>query len=61
MRQPSINDWAEYMLWAEKNLKDLEKKLLHKEFDVEKIHFHVTAIKDSLDKTIEWVMDAKQK
>ena len=57
----SINDWAEYLLWAEKNLKDLEQMVLCKNYDTEKIHFHITAVKDSLDKTLEWVVDAKQK
>ena len=57
----SINDWAEYMLWAEKNMKDLENKLLHKDYDLEKIQAHVAAINHSLAKTVEWVLDAKQK
>jgi len=60
----SINDWAEYMLWAEKNMKDLEKKLLHKDYDMEQLRFHATCIKESVDKSILWAqqqVDAKQK
>ena len=26
------NDWAEYLIWVEKNLKDLEDMLLHKQY-----------------------------
>ena len=57
----SINDWSEYLLWAEKNLKDLEKKLLHRDYNLEQIQDHVTAINHSLAKTVEWVLNAKQK
>lgn len=58
--QPSINDWSEYLLWAEKNLKDLEKKLLHKEYDMEQITAHVDAINHSLEQTLAWARYAKQ-
>ena len=57
----SINDWAEYLLWAEKNLKELEKKILHKNYDMDEIRFHVACIKESVDKTVLWAEDAKQK
>lgn len=53
----SINDWAEYMLWAEKNLKDLEKRLLHKDYNIEEIAKHVTSINHALAKTVDWVID----
>ena len=58
--KPSINDWSEYLLWAEKNLKDLEKKLLHKEYDLDEINGHVTAINHALAQTLDWVVDAQQ-
>ena len=58
--KPSINDWSEYLLWAEKNLKDLEKKLLHKDYDMDKINGHVTAINHALAKTMDWIADAQQ-
>ena len=58
--QPSINDWAEYLLWAEKNLKDLEDMLLHQRYDIEKINSHVTAINHALAQTLDWVADAQQ-
>lgn len=57
----SINDWAEYLLWAEKNLKELEKKVLHKKYDMDEIRFHAACIKESVDKTVLWAEDAKQK
>lgn len=60
MNKPSINDWAEYLIWAEKNLKDLEKMILHKEYDIEKINGHISAINHALAKTQNWVVDAKQ-
>ena len=55
--QPSINDWAEYLIWAEKNLKDLEDMLLHQRYDIEEIAKHVTAINHALAKTVDWVID----
>lgn len=58
--KPSINDWAEYLLWAEKNLNDLEKKLLHKQYDMDEIMGHVTAINHALAQTLDWVADAQQ-
>ena len=62
MKSPSINDWSEYLLWAEKNLKDLEKKLLHKDYDLEQLRFHAACIKESVDKSVQWAeANAKQK
>lgn len=55
INQPSINDWSEYLIWAEKNLKDLEDKLLHKQYDMEYLRFHAACIKDSVDKSVAWV------
>ena len=52
--QPSINDWAEYLIWAEKNLKDLEDKLLHKDYDMEQLRFHAACIKESVDNSVRW-------
>lgn len=51
---PSINDWSEYLLWAEKNMKDLEDKLLHKNYDMDEIRFHAACIKESIDKSVLW-------
>lgn len=58
--QPSINDWSEYLLWAEKNLKDLENKLLHKNYDMDEIRGYVTAINHALAQTLDWVANAQQ-
>jgi hypothetical protein len=49
----SINDWSEYLLWAEKNFKDLEHKLLHNNY--EGWQENIAAIRQSLDKTSEWI------
>jgi hypothetical protein len=56
----SINDWSEYLLWAEKNFKDLEKKLLHHE--LAGWEDNIAAIRHSLDQTADWIrVRAKQK
>ena len=56
----SINDWSEFLIWAERNLKELEDKLLHQNYDLEKIQGHVIAINHSLAKTVEWVLEQKR-
>lgn len=56
----SINDWSEYLIWAENNLKDLESKLLHTSY--EGWEKNIAAIKHSLDQTAEWIKSrAEQK
>ena len=45
---------------AEQYRKDLEKKLLHKEYDMEQITAHVNAINHSLEQTLVWARNAKQ-
>jgi hypothetical protein len=56
----SINDWSEHLLWAEKNFKELEDKLLHRQFDGwEK---NINAIHHAMDQTADWITaNAKQK
>lgn len=49
----SINDWSEYLLWAEKNLKDLEYQLLHDQYNV--WEENIANIKHALDQTSEWI------
>lgn len=58
--QTSINDWSEYLIWAEKNLKDLEKMILHKDYNLDKINACVSAINHAVAQTQDWVVDAKQ-
>lgn len=58
--QPSINDWAEYLIWAEQNLKRIEDMLLHKDYDLEQLSARVTAINHALAQTLEWAADAQQ-
>lgn len=57
----SINDWSEYLLWAEKNMKEMEHMLLHKDYDLVKMLFKATAIKQSLDKCLIWVDEERAK
>ena len=49
----SINDWSEYLLWAEKNFKDLEYQLLHSQYNT--WEENIAAIKHALDQTSEWI------
>ncbi len=55
---PSINDWAEYMLWAEKNFKELEYGLLHKKYD--KIEINIAAINKSMADVQKWVEEHRE-
>lgn len=57
----SINDWSEYLLWAEKNMKELENMLLHKDYDLEKMQYKAAAIKHSVDKCLIWVDEERAK
>ncbi len=58
MNLPSINDWAEYMIWAERNLKQLEYGLLHKKYD--NIEKNIAAINESLQKVSRWVEEHRE-
>lgn len=51
--KPSINDWSEYLLWAEKNFKDLEHQLLHNQYNT--WEENIAAIKHALDQTAGWI------
>lgn len=58
--QPSINDWSEYLIWAEKNLKDLEDMLLHQQYDMDQIEAKARAIDLAIAQTVTWARNAKQ-
>lgn len=58
--QPSINDWSEYLIWAEENLKRIENMLLHKEYDLDQLNARVSAINLALAQTLDWAADAQQ-
>ena len=58
--QPSIKDWAEYLIWAEENMKRIEDMLLHKDYDLDQLNARVAAVNHSLAQTLEWVANAKQ-
>lgn len=49
----SINDWSEYLIWAEKNFKELEDKLLHNKLDG--WEENIAAIQYSMGKTAQWI------
>lgn len=49
----SIHDWSEYLLWAEKNFKDLEKKILHQQYAG--WEENIACIKQAMDQTAEWI------
>jgi hypothetical protein len=49
----NFNDWSTHLMQAEIQLKAMEHKLLHK--DYEGIKRHAEAAKDSIDKTMAWV------
>lgn len=53
-----LNDWAQHLLMAEKNLKALEYKLLHKQY--EGVDNNVSAIMRSLSGVLLWVEDEQQ-
>jgi hypothetical protein len=56
----SINDWSEYLLWAEKNFKELEDKLLHHQLDG--WEENINAIQHAMFETVAWInANAKQK
>jgi hypothetical protein len=54
----SINDWSEYLIWAEKNMKELEYGLLHKKYD--SANKNVVAIVDSLVKVLLWIEEHRE-
>ena len=56
----SINDWSEYLIWAEKNFKELEDKLLHHQLDG--WEENINAIQHAMFQTAAWInANAKQK
>ena len=53
-----LHDWSSYLLQVEKNLRQLNDKLLHKNYVG--IEEHIQAIKDRLDKTLAWVEENRE-
>ncbi len=47
-----LHDWSAYLIQVEKNLRQLNDKLLHKNYVG--LEEHVQEIKDRLDKTLAW-------
>ena len=58
--QPSINDWSEYLIWVEENLKRIEDMLLHKDYDLDQLNARVAAINHALAQTLNWATNAQQ-
>ncbi len=48
-----LNDWSTHLMQVEIQVKGIEKKLLHKEYD--SVEAHINAAKAALDKTLAWV------
>jgi HD superfamily phosphodiesterase len=54
-----LDDWANYLLKVEKSLKEMEDKLLHKDYDG--IYELNEKIVDNLNKTMVWVFKEMRK
>jgi hypothetical protein len=54
-----LDDWANYLLKVEKSLKEMEDKLLHKDYDG--IYELNEKIVDNLNKTMMWVFKEMRK
>lgn len=48
-----LDDWAQYVMWAEKNLKEIDDKLLHRKYDG--IEVNAKNVEHALAKIQEWV------
>lgn len=48
-----LDDWAQYVMWAEKNIKEIDYKLLHKKYDG--IEANAKNVEYALAKIQEWV------
>jgi len=53
-----LHDWSSYLLQVDKELRQLNDKLLHKNHTG--IEEHIQKIKDCLDKTLAWVKDNRE-
>lgn len=47
-------DWSTYLMQAQRELKEIEDKLLHKNYN--DIDEHISAINKALDSTMAWVV-----
>ena len=54
MQKNELHDWSAYLLIVDKQLRQLNDKLLHKNYDVLS---HVVEIKEALDNTLVWVSE----
>lgn len=53
-----LKDWSSYLIQVEQNLRQLNDKLLHKNYVG--IEEHVQTIKDRLDKMVAWVEENRE-
>ena len=53
-----LKDWSSYLIQVEQNLRQLNDKLLHKNYVG--IEEHVQEIKDRLDKMLAWVKENRE-
>lgn len=52
-----FDDWASYMIWAEKNMKDLDDALLHEDYS--KVDAYILSISNALQDVQNWVAKRK--
>ena len=53
-----LHDWSSHLIQVEKHIRELNDKLLHKNYVG--IEEHVQEIKDRLDKTLAWVKENRE-
>ena len=57
MQRNELHDWSAYLLTVDKELRQINDKLLHKNYDVLP---HIVQIKEALDKTLVWVSEQSE-
>ena len=53
-----LHDWSSYLIQVEKQIRQINDKLLHKNYVG--IDEHVQTIKDCLDQTLAWVEERRE-
>lgn len=48
-----LDDWAHHLMWAEKNIKDINYKLLHQKYD--ELENNIKNVEHALQKVQDWV------
>ena len=53
-----LHDWSAYLIQAEKELRIINDKLLHKQYAG--LEPHIQKIKDCLEKTLMWAQENRE-